>query len=899
MWKRLYALIRHGELDRGLNTEVQFHIDMETDKNIRLGMSPQDARRLALRSFGPMEKHKEETRDARGVSWFESLLADLRYGARALFKHPGYALLAVLTLGLGIGANTAIFSVINGVLLKPLPYEHGDRLVVIQQSRPLSGQPQVGVAIAEYFDYRERGKDVFDGVVEYHQMNFDLINRGEPDRVSTGVVSANFFDLLGIRPIIGRTFVASDDVEGAEAVLILSHTYWRTKFGGDPNIVGQVFEMNDRPHRVIGVLPNVPHYPQENDVYMPVLACPFRAAGERQIPRNRRAFGALNVFGRVKDGVSLEQAKSAVETTCHNFTQDAAFRAVYRPETSGFRATTVPVREALTTGARRLLLILLGITGLVLLIACANVANLTLARMLGRDRELAMRAALGAGRGRLVRQLLTESTLLGVFGGVLGVGFAWLTIDMLTTFVGRFTSRTGEIALEPTVLLFTLGVSVFTGLLFGTLPALGSRVDLVSALKQGGGQAGQAGSHKRMQGALIVAQVAVSVMLLVGAGLLLASFYRLQQVEAGYRSDGVLSAQIYGNFSRYPGINELRKLYLPVLERLQAQPGVSAAAITNAVPLGGGAPGTTRFEIEGRVVDDPERRPTTDARVATPQYFATLGIPIVAGRVFNDLDNEESMRVAVINRSMTRYWDGADPVGSRIRPVVPAPPPRPGAPPPPEQPWYTVVGVVGDVRQFGLAQEAVAQLYIPLMQTPFGLAGQVLVRTAGDPAAFGNVLRSTVYAVDPNQPVENVQTLDDLRSEALAAPRLTATLLGVFAGLALLVTLAGIGGVIATSVQQRTKEFGLRMALGARRDGVLLMVVRQGLTLVVIGLVIGIGGALAAGRVLSAYLYETAPRDPIIFAGVAAVFILAGVVACLIPARRATTVDPLIALRAE
>ena len=880
-----------------MNAEVRFHVDMETEKNIKLGMSPEDARLKALRSFGPMEKHKEDTRDARGVSAIETLGADLRYGARALFKHPGYAALAILTLGLGIGANTAIFSVINGVLLKPLPYEHGDRLVIVQQSRPLSGQPQVGVAIAEYFDYRERGKDVFDGLVEYHQMNFDLINRGEPDRVNTGVVSHNFFDLLGIKPILGRTFMASDDVRDAEAVLILSHTYWRTKFGGDPNIVGQVFEMNDRPHRVIGVLPNVPHYPQENDVYMPVLACPFRAAGERQMAQNRRAFGALNVFGRLKEGATPEQAASTVSAICHNFTQDSAFKPIYRPETSGFRATTVPVREALTSGARELLLILLGITGLILLIACANVANLTLARMLGRDRELAMRAALGAGRGRLVRQLLTESTLLAVIGGVLGVAFAWVTIDMLTTFVGRFTSRTGEITLDPMVLMFTLGISIFTGLLFGTLPALGSRVDLVSALKQGGGQAGDAGSRKRMQGALIVAQVAVSVMLLVGAGLLLASFYRLQRVETGYRSDGVLSAQIFGNFSRYPNINELRKLYLPVLERLQSQPGVNSAAITNAVPLGGGAPGTTRFEIEGRIVDDPERRPSTDARVATPQYFATLGIPVVAGRVFTDMDNEESMRVAVINKAMTRYWDGADPVGSRIRPVVAAPA-RPGAPPP-EQPWFTVIGVVGDVRQFGLAQEAVAQLYLPLTQSQFGIAGQVLVRTAGPPAAFGNVLRATVHAVDPNQPVENVQTLDDLRSEALAAPRLTATLLAIFAALALLVTLAGIGGVIATSVQQRTKEFGLRMALGARRDGVLMMVVRQGLTLVVIGLVLGIGGALAAGRVLSSYLYQTAPRDPMIYAGVAAVFILAGIVACLIPARRATTVDPLIALRAE
>src|SRR5687767_2961604 len=710
MWKRLIALIRGDELDRGLNAEVRFHIEMETEKNIKLGMSPHDARTRALRSFGPMEKHKEETRDARGVSWLETLAADLRYGARALFKHPGYALLAVVTLGLGIGANTAIFSVINGVLLKPLPYEHGDRLVIVQQSRPLSGQPQVGVAIAEYFDYRERGKDVFDGLVEYHQMNFDLINRGEPDRVNTGVVSHNFFDLLGIKPILGRSFVASDDVRDAEAVLILSHTYWRTKFGGDPNIVGQVFEMNDRPHRVIGVLPNVPHYPQENDVYMPVLACPFRAAGERAIAQNRRAFGALNVFGRLKEGATVEQAASAVGAICHNFTQDN--KQVYRPETSGFRATTVPVREALTSGARELLLILLGITGLILLIACANVANLTLARMLGRDRELAMRAALGAGRGRLVRQLLTESTLLATVGGVIGIGFAWVTIDMLITFVGRFTSRTGEITLDPMVLVFTLGVSILTGVLFGTLPALGSRVDLVAALKQGGGQAGDGGSRKRIQGALIVAQVAVSVMLLVGAGLLLASFFRLQRVETGYRSDGVLSAQIYGNFSRYPTIVEQRALYVPVLERIQAQPGVSAAAITNAVPLGGGAPGTTRFDIEGRVVDDPERRPTADVRVATPQYFATIGVPVIKGRVFTDLDNEESMRVVVINKAMTKYWDGTDPVGARIAlpaPVPPGtPPPPPGTPPPTE--WYTVVGIVSDVRQFGLAQETVAQI---------------------------------------------------------------------------------------------------------------------------------------------------------------------------------------------
>ena len=534
---------------------------------------------------------------------------DLKYGLRGLAKNPGYAALAILTLGLGIGANTAIFSVINGVLLKPLPYEHGERLVVVRQSAPLSGQNQVGVAIAEYFDYRDQAQ-VFDGLVEYHQMNFDLLNRGEPDRVSTGVVSPNFFDLLGIKPIVGRTFVASDDLPGAEAVLVLSHTYWRTRFGGDPDIVGQVFEMNDRPHRVIGVLPNVPHYPQENDVYMPVLACPFRAAAERNIPQNRRAFGGLSVFGRVKDGHTHEEAAAAIATINQRFTADHA--GVYRTATSGFQATALDVRSALTEGARDLLLILLGITSLVLLIACANVANLTLARMLGRDRELALRTALGAGRGRLVRQLLTESTLLATVGGIVGVLFAWGTIGMLTRFVGRFTQRTGEVSLDPAVLLFTLGVSVVTGLLFGTLPALGSRVTLTNALKQGSNQAGEAGSRRRMQGALIVAQVAVSVMLLVGAGLLLASFYRLQQVDPGYRSDGVLSAQVYGNFSRYGNINALRRLYLPILDRLEGQPGVVSAAITNAVPLAGAAPaprGSTST-AESRTIRIAGRRPT-------------------------------------------------------------------------------------------------------------------------------------------------------------------------------------------------------------------------------------------------------------------------------------------------
>jgi putative ABC transport system permease protein len=816
------------------------------------------------------------------MSWFDELLQDVRYGARTLVKRPGYAALAVLTLGLGIGANTAIFSVINGVLLKPLPYGHGDRLAIVRQSAPLTGQAQMGVAIAEYYDYREQAK-VFDGLVEYHQMNFDLLNRGEPDRVDAGVVSHNFFDLLGITPILGRTFVKADDEPGAEAVLILSHRYWRQKFGADATIVGRIFEMNDRPHRVIGVLPNVPHYPQENDVYMPVLACPFRAAAERTIARNRRAFGGLSVFGRLAAGVSYEQAASAVSTVNQRFAAD--YPNVYRVASSGFRATSLDLRRALTEGARELLLILLGITSLVLLIACANVASLTLARMLSRDRELAMRSALGAGRGRLVRQLLTESTLLAVAGGVVGVVFAFATVDMLTRFVGRFTERTGEVSIDVVVLLFTLLVSVLTGILFGILPALGTRVNVVNALKQGSNQAGDGTGRRRMQSALIVAQVAVSVVLLVGAGLLLTSFYRLQRVDAGYRSDGVLSAQVYGNFSRYGNINALRRLYLPILERLDGQPGVVSAAITNAVPLAGAAPGTTRFEIEGRLNDDPNLRPTTDVRVASDRYFETIGIPLVTGRVFNRFDTSDSLPVAVINDAMTRYWQGANPIGTRISTN--------------RKVWFTVVGIVGDVRQFGLAVPTVAQVYIPLTQSPFNFAGQVLVRTVDGPARMESTLRQTVHAVDPNQPVEAVRTLEDLRAEALAAPRLTATLLVIFAGLALLMTLAGIGGVIATSVSARTREFGVRMALGAGWESVLAMVVRQGVMLVAVGLAIGLAGALALSRVLSAYLYQTTPHDPLVLTVVAVAFLAAGALACLGPARRATMVDPLIALRTE
>jgi putative ABC transport system permease protein len=696
------------------------------------------------------------------------------------------------------------------------------------------------------------------------------------------VVSPNFFDVLGIRPVLGRTFIPTDDDHGAEAVLVLGHSYWQTKFGADPNIIGQVFEMNDRPHTVVGVLPSVPHYPNEVDVYMPTSACPFRAASERNIEANRRAFSALQVFGLLKSGTPPETAAAEVSTIAQQWTRD--FPQVYRPGT-GFQARTANVLERLTSDAREMLLILLGTTGLVLLLACANVANLTLARMLRRDRELAMRAALGAGRWRLVRQLLTESLLLSVVGGIVGLVFAWSTLDMLTRFVARFTARTGEIDLDPRVLGFTLLISVVTGLVFGTFPALASRVDLVSALKSSGKGTGDGGGRHRLQRALIVAQVATSVVLLAGAGLLLMSFYRLQRVDPGFRGERVMSAEVFGNFTKYPSALALRGLYLSVLERLESAPGVVSAAVTNAVPLAGLQPGQTRFQIRGRTYDTPEQRPVVDVRVASPNYFSTLNIPIRLGRGFTELDHQDAPQVAVVNEAMLKYWDGREPIGSEVSFDN-------------GQNWVTIVGIVGNVKTFGLDRDAVAQLYRPLRQAN-GLAGRVLVRMTGDPSTAIAVIRDAVHAVDPDVPIENVRTLDDIRQTALSTPRLTAMLLTVFAALALLVTITGITGVIAQSVSQRTQEFGVRMALGASQFSVLTMVLREGLIMVGFGLALGIAAAFAFARVLQNYLYQTRPADPVTFAAVAIAFVIVGTCACLGPAWRATTVDPMHALRAE
>ena len=807
------------------------------------------------------------------------LAQNIRFALRTLRRHRLFATFAILTLGLGIGANTAIFSVIDGVLLKPLPYASGDQLVVISQSTKLAGRQNAAVSIKELYDYREKTSS-FDALVEYHQMNFDLLRKGNPDRVNTGVVSHNFFDVLGIRPIHGRTFVSGDDAPGADAVLVLSYPYWQKAFGGDPTVVGRIVQMNDRPHTIVGVLPSVPLYPQENDVYMSVSACPFRAASEKRIAANRRAFAALTVFGRVKDGLSRLQADADVKRIAASFVSENAvtYRAL-----EGFTADAVPVREQLTRQARPVLLILLGATGFVLLIACVNIANLSLARLLNRERELAVRAALGAGRRQLVAQLLTESAVLSLAGGVAGLFFAAYTVTMLVAFAGRFTSRTHQIDIDPRVLLFTLALSVITGLLFGILPALQSKGDLLASMKQGGTSAGRSPSRGRLQKALIVAQVAFAVVLLVAAGLLIATVYRLQKVDLGYHGEQVISAEAFTNFTKYPNAPSQLAFYERLLQRVEGTSGVLSAAITNAVPLSAIQPGANPLLFKGEG-DTPDPRRTADVNVASPHYFATLGIPLLDGRDFADSDVPDSRRVAIVNSTMAKYWNGS-PLGREVSFDN-------------GQTWVSIVGIAGDTRQYGVDRGPLPEIFVPLSQSG-GTGGRVIVRTNGDPTAFATTLRDVVQDLDPDMPVKNIATLPDLREQALATPRLTAALLSIFALIALTVTLAGVSGVIAISVTHRLKEFGVRMALGASRAQVLGVVVKEGLVLVVAGLALGIVGSFVATRALTAYLYETPPGDPVTLSLVCLTLLLAGLGSCLVPALRATAADPVASLRAE
>src|SRR5256714_1487374 len=710
---------------------------------------------------------------------------DAGFALRMMRKSPGFTLAAILTLGLGIGANSAIFSVVNAVLLKPLPYEHGDRLVVLQQRM---GTIDQRFSAADTDDYRRQSR-ALDGLVEYHNMNFILLGRSEPERVETGVVSWNFFDVFSVKP----------------------------------------------------------------------------------------------VFGRMKSGVGVRQAQADLSGVAANL--EKAYPQDY-PEGNNYAVETIALEEALTHNARPTMLVLLAAAGFVLLIACANVANLNLSRMVRRERELAVRAALGAGRVRMFRQLLTESFLLAVVGGGLGLLFSWGALSLLVDFAARFTPRAREIHMDAGVLMFTFLVAVLTSLLSGTAPALAARETVVGTLKEGGLQSTIGLGKHRLRSSLIVAQVAVSFLLLIGAGLMLRSFLKLQHVDPGFQPENVLTMEVALDFIKYDTNDKQRAFFETLLEKVQMQSGVKSAAASMMIPFTADMTMTGDFEIAGQGRAPGQAMPKADFRIVSPSFFEVLHIPIINGRGFFETDRPGHPDVAVVNRSaVSHLWGSLNPVGTRFS--------TDGG-----KTWTQVVGVVGDIKQYGLDKDVADEIYVPLAQNPMGQASLV-IKTAVEPMSIAGGVIELLHGVDRNQPAARVRSLEQVRAESVAAPRLTTNLLGLFALLALAIAATGIGGVMALAVGQRRHEIGVRMAIGARPGEILRMILRQGMVLALVGVALGLFGALWLTRLLQQLLFEVTPTDPLTYLGVAVVLGLAALVACYVPARRASRVDPIIALRIE
>ncbi|MEP7272375.1 MAG: ABC transporter permease [Acidobacteriota bacterium] len=873
IWLRVF-LLRLGGLffksrrDRELEEELRTHLEMQTEENVRRGMSREEARFAALRKFGGVDQVKEVYRDRRGLPAVETALQDVRHAARLFLRNPLITAVAVLTLALGIGANTAIFSVINAVILKELPYPEPDRLIVIWGK--LKRVDQVEQSPDGFAALTERCQS-FEQIAATERADFNLTGTGDPMRMEGQRSTANMFSTLGVLPLMGRTFTTEEDRDNAR-VTVLSYDVWQSRFAGDVSIIGRNIALNGGDYTIVGVMPTTFQFPApiRNKVD---LWTPRSLATERQ----RGAHNLLTI-GRLKPGVTFKQASAELD----NISRQRALEAGRAPDE--MRVNPVPLTAQIGRQQRPALYVLAGAVGFVLLIACANVANLLLALAAGRRREMAVRLALGAQRGRIVRQLLTESLVLSTVGGALGLTLAvWLS-GAIRVFAAGQLPRAESIALDGRVLVFTMLVSMLTGFIFGLAPSLqAARADLNPALKDGSRSATGA-LGQRLRGALVVVEIAMALVLLTGAGLMIKSFLRLQQIEPGFDPQNLLSLEINLPAAKYPNNDRRAAFFDQAVERISALPGVKGVALINHPPLSGRR-GISIFPIEGR----PEPKglsdaPLADFRFVNPDYFRIMGIRLIEGRAFTDGDGQEAPKVALINRAYAdRFAAGENLLGRRVRVG---------------DEWHTLVGIVGDIRQSGLDEEAAPHVYAPYRQVNGSRAG-LLVRTSGEPLAMVGAVRTRILAVDSEQPIYNVSTMTDLMSKSAAPRQLNLMLVGGFALLALALASAGIYGVIANLVTQRTGEIGLRMALGARPRNVLGLVVGHGMKLALSGVVAGVVGSLILTRTLSTLLVDVSATDPTIFAGVALLLAAVALLACLIPARRAMRVDPMVALRYE
>ncbi len=809
----------------------------------------------------------------------ETLLQDLRYAFRLLAKSPVFTGIAVLTLALGIGANTAIFSVVNAVLLRPLAFRDASRLVLIAERNPYA---TISTSYENYVDWRDQSHS-FESMEATRGTTITLTGAGEPEHLNARMMTAGMFPLLGVDANLGRTFRPEEDRAGGAPVVLLSYGLWQRRFGGSRDVIGKSMNLDAQPYTIVGVLPSGFELLQPAEVFLPFT--PWAAT----LPDDRNWHPGIFPIARLKPGVSREQARTEMAGIAKRLEEQ------YPIYNTGTGADVVGLQEQMVQNVRPALLLLIGAVSFVLLIACANVANLLLARAAVRGREVAIRTSMGASRWRVVRQLLTESVLISLAGGALGLLLAWTALGPLLKISADSLPPAFSVGLDGWVLVFTLVVSVGTGLLFGIVPALRTaRLDLRETLNEGSRGSTEGPGQHRLRGSLVAVEIALAMLLLVGAGLLLRSFSRLQDVTPGFQPDHLLVADLPLSQTTYAKPEQRFEFYDRLVERAKSLPGVRSAAAASFLPVSGGG-GLLHFNITGRPPKSPHDYIAAGYRTITPNYFETLGVPLLQGRLLTPADREKAPAVVLINATMARtYFSGENPLGKRI---------QVGATPDPDplNPEMEIVGVVGDVLQ-GLGLDPKAEMYLPYRQADqvlpvFQLS--VVLRTAGDPLLQAAALRSALAEIDPNQPLVKVRTMEDNMAATVAQPRFRTWLIGIFAALALLLAAVGIYGVMSYSVTQRTSEIGIRVALGAQPSDVFRIVVGEGLRLALLGVAVGLVAALVLTRVLQTFLYGISASDPLTFAGVAVLLTLVGVAASFFPARRATRVDPIVALRYE
>ncbi len=929
---RLRSLFRKKRVERELSDELRFHLEKLIQENVGRGMTAEEARYAALRELGGVEQIKEQCRDMRRVNYIENFVQDVRYGLRMLAKNPGFTAVAVLTLALGIGANTAIFTVVNTVLLRPLPYPHSDRIVwVTQEIRTMHAEIAGG---PDYLDWRDQNRS-FERMAAYQEQgSVNLTGSARPERVSAAQVSASFFSTLGLEPIFGRSISEDEDRPGGQKVAVITSGFWRRYFASNPHVLGHTINLDGSPYTVVGVMPASFRFPGNSRIE---LLLPLALDAQRE--RLRMQMTIVRVIGLLKAGVTLAQARADLAAISgRNRPESGAVgpmpaaspsEATGAPAPSGpqmvimaapesghepaprppgtggeteqiggsgpvrmmpsIELKLIPLHDELVGSLRPALLILLGAVTLVLLIACANVANLLLARSSVRSREIAIRAALGAGRWRLFRQLLAESVLLGVCGGVLGLIFAFWGVGAVvaltpTSVVGDLF-RLVKVGVDASVLGFALLTSVLTGIIFGLAPAvITTKPDLNESLKEGARASTVSLHRSRLRSALVVVELSLALVLFAGAGLLIKSFVRLLLVDPGFQPERVLTLAINLTESKYATGSQQAAFFKQLVERVQSLPGVQVAGLSDSLPFADYSVMITGLNPEGRVPQSPGTDPVVPVLSISPNYFRALGMRMLGGRPFSESDTAAAPKVAVVNETLARhFWPNQDPVGRRLT----------GGPN-----LLTVAGVVADTHHNGLAEKAEPELYLPFLQSPQS-GMNLAIRTAADPTSIVNAVRAQVAASDPEQPVYDVTTMEQRLAESLSPRRFNMLLLSAFALLALVLAGVGIYGVMSYSVVQRTHEIGIRTALGARREDMLKLVVGQGFKLTLVGLGIGIAGALAMTRFLASLLYGVKPSDPLTFIAVSLILTATALLACYIPARRATKVDPMVALRYE